>query len=288
MKKMGLTLFELLAVILVAALAVSILMPAQARIRRTAYRAVCQANLAAIGKAMTLYANDFEGCLPVAGGPEATWGNRGYIHECDAQEPRPSPGTIEETVYGRAGTNPVTVSCSLYLLVKYYNLQPEHFVCKGDIGTEPFIPTDELSAPDYWDFDCSSPGDYCSYSYHMPYFDEDRQPGFPLTAASRPQSPVAADRNPYLDINVREDYRGSDFNGTDLNPAAHLHEGQNVLFLDIHVEFERTPFVGINQNNIWTHGEYGDETLESPPAHMGDGAPRDFFDAYLVNEIQSY
>lgn len=288
MKKMGLTLFELLAVIVVAALAMSILMPAQARVRRTAYRTVCQANLAAIGKAMTLYANDFEGCLPVAGGPEARWDNWGYIDKCDAQEPRGPSFTIEETVYGRPGINRVTVSCSLYLLVKYYNLHPEHFVCKGDLGTEPFIPTDELSPPDYWDFHCETPGKHCSYSYHMPYFDETSNPGFPLTAASRPQSPVAADRNPYLDINVSEDYLYSDFSGTGPNAAAHLYEGQNVLFLDTHVEFVRTPLLGINDNNIWTHGDYGDGTDESPPTRMGDGAPGDFFDAYLVNEIQSY
>ncbi|UCD51266.1 MAG: DUF1559 domain-containing protein, partial [Phycisphaerales bacterium] len=42
--------------------------------RAQARRIVCKANLSRIGKAMFVYAGDYEGALPRAGGPTSEWG----------------------------------------------------------------------------------------------------------------------------------------------------------------------------------------------------------------------
>ena len=57
----------------VIALMMAILMPALARTRQIAFRMVCGTNLSGIGKAMLIYANDYEDELPRAGGRNSTW-----------------------------------------------------------------------------------------------------------------------------------------------------------------------------------------------------------------------
>jgi prepilin-type N-terminal cleavage/methylation domain-containing protein len=73
MKKKGFTLVELLVVIAIIALLMGILMPALARVRQIAFRMVCGTNLSGIGKAMLIYANDYEDELPRSGGRNSTW-----------------------------------------------------------------------------------------------------------------------------------------------------------------------------------------------------------------------
>ena len=38
------------------------------------------------------------------------------------------------------------------------------------------------------------------------------------------------------------------------NSNNHNKNGQNVLFSDGHVDYDNTPFVGVNQDNIYTRG----------------------------------
>jgi len=283
MKQKGFTLVELLVVIAIIAMLMSILMPALAKVKAIAQRLMCGTNLSGIGKTMHLYATDFDDDFPVAGGPEATWGTIGTITDCAAVEPR-SGWTLEATAYGRPGQNKITISSSLYLLVKYEEVQPKQFICKSDIGAEVFGVSGEDQLTDYWDF-CSHAGKNCSYSYHMPYYDQQRNPGFPLTSTSEPGSPVCADRSPFLDTNVTEDALTVFIEDPDRAVSApHQFEGQNVMFCDAHVEFLRLPMVGIEEDNIWIN--YNESSPEMYPEDVGDGAPGDFIDAYLVNERQ--
>src|SRR5512136_511864 len=75
MKRKGFTLVELLVVIAIIALLMGILMPALARVRQLAFRMTCGTNLSGIGKAMLIYANDYQDELPRSGGRNSTWGN---------------------------------------------------------------------------------------------------------------------------------------------------------------------------------------------------------------------
>jgi len=281
MKRKGFTLVELLVVISIIAMLMSILMPALARVKIITHRLLCGVNLRGIGAAMHVYATDFDGDFPVAGGSEATWGTRGYIYKWDATVPN-AGWTLEQTAYNRPGANKITISSSLYLLVKYEEVQPKQFVCKSDIGTKVYKAPNVYELYDLWDFG-AEPGKFCSYSYHMPYYDSQGNPGFPLTSTSEPGSPVCSDRNPHLDTNV------SAAPAARFNAAPHQYEGQNVVFVDGHVEHPKTPNVGLDEDNIWEYGE------GQVPSQEGDGAPmfnptteRSFVDAYLVNENQEY
>jgi prepilin-type N-terminal cleavage/methylation domain-containing protein len=206
MKRKAFTLVELLVVIAIIALLMGILMPALARVRQIAYRMLCGSNLAGIGKAMLIYSNDYEEEYPKAGGPGAIWGRTGRLTGWKA---------LDGSHYGTPPCS-VTITSSLYLLVKYADVTTKQFVCKGDVGTKIFKLSDDPQLPDQdiqdvtdvWDFgdgydtDPTYPGEYCSYSYHHPYNIKRAVAGYPIISVSNPASPVCADRNPYLDKNA--------------------------------------------------------------------------------------
>lgn len=64
MKEEGFTLIELLVVIAIIALVAAILIPALHRARMQAQRVVCAANMRDVGRAIHLYAQDYDGLLP--------------------------------------------------------------------------------------------------------------------------------------------------------------------------------------------------------------------------------
>src|SRR5512136_2720547 len=168
--KRGFTLVELLVVIAIIALLMGILMPALARVRQLAFRMVCGTNLSGIGKAMLIYANDYEDELPRAGGRESVWGS---VTNWTAPNRNAAYGLT-----GTGGGGKATISSCFYLLVKYAEVTPKSFICKGDAGTTEFklsdVPTGELPPNaeliDLWDFGKTTPeaAKACSYAYHVP------------------------------------------------------------------------------------------------------------------------
>ena len=127
MERKGFTLVELLVVIAIIALLMGILMPALARVRQIAYRMICGTNLSGIGKSMLIYSHDNEEEFPRAGGAASEWGIRGEIADWDSQSGR---------CCGRPPRCQMTITSSFYLLVKYSDVTPKQFVCKGDIGAK--------------------------------------------------------------------------------------------------------------------------------------------------------
>jgi len=287
MKKRGFTLVELLVVISIIALLMGILVPALARARALAYQMVCSTNLGGIGKAMILYSQDSEGEFPRAGGPVASWSTLGAVNNIAWLL-----GWSEEKTFGIPPNNRATVTSCFYLLVKYSMASPKQFVCKGDDNVMLFRPSIFSMPPQNgifstWDFGDGAqvwPGECCSYSYHMPFSFIDPRPGhggdmtnFAVEEVSSGTRPLCADRNPFLDENAINPEAGD-------NCAAHGGDGQNVLYRDLHVSFEKNPNVGIGEDNIWT---YYDGSNDQPPTFIGDdGPPINPEDAYLVNEYQ--
>jgi prepilin-type N-terminal cleavage/methylation domain-containing protein len=254
MRRKGFTLVELLVVIAIIALLMGILMPALARVRQIAFRLVCGTNLSGIGKAMLIYANDYQDELPKAGGKSSTWA--GKIPKWDAVNRNQAYGLAAN---GTGGT--ASITSTFYLLVKYAEVTPKSFLCKGDSGASEFRPADEGAGAreliDLWDFG-SEATRRCSYSYHLP-FDK-----YALTTASEPGMAIAADRNPFQKSPFSAAKDISRFSLTSRetikygNAMQHQDEGQNVLFLDSHVDFEKSACVGINDDNIWTSWDGGD------------------------------
>jgi prepilin-type N-terminal cleavage/methylation domain-containing protein/prepilin-type processing-associated H-X9-DG protein len=64
MKRKGFTLIELLVVIAIIAILAGMLLPALARAREEARKAVCKGNLKQIGLSMIMYSNDFDESWP--------------------------------------------------------------------------------------------------------------------------------------------------------------------------------------------------------------------------------
>jgi len=219
-------------------------------------RRLCGANLAQIGKTMLAYANDYQGALPRAGGPTTTWGP---VAMWDASSRYMAFGLDAKADGGQA-----SISSSFYLLVKYYETPARLFVCRGDKGTTEFRLSDlavslgDFKLADTWDFGPMSEAfKHCSYSYHIPFGP------YPLTASRDPHLAVAADRNPYLRspmvdgwsiANFRPDndgFRGTPRQARQGNAWAHRRDGQNVLFLDGHVMFEKRSYCGVDMDNIY-------------------------------------
>jgi len=280
MKKKGFTLVELLVVIAIIALLMGILMPALARVRQIAFRMVCGTNLSGIGKAMLIYANDYEDELPRSGGRNSGWAE--FIPQWNALNRFNAYGV---SATGDGGT--ANISSCFYLLVKYAEVTPKSFLCKGDSGVSEFKPADDGAGDrdliDLWDFG-SEPSSHCSYSYHMPF-------GlYALTTSSEPGMAVAADRNPWMDSPgaTRKDFPGiyAPDGGKEAvsygNAIQHQGDAQNVLFLDIHVGQEKRPGCGINDDNIYTSWDGGDIRIGTPPFIGSEPAER--LDSLLVND----
>jgi prepilin-type N-terminal cleavage/methylation domain-containing protein len=293
MRKKGFTLVELLVVIAIIALLMGILMPALARVRQIAFRMVCGTNLSGIGKAMMIYSNDHEDEYPRAGGPESIWARN--VRVWDATDRFTAYGI---TIDGESGQ--ASISSCFYLLVKYAEVTPKSFLCKGDSSVSEFKPSDyNLGDRDpitLWDFGGDGSGnlpraeEHVSYSYHLPFS------MYALTSASEPGMAVAADRNPWITNEVAEArLTWNDF-VPDLgresiqlgNAVTHQEDGQNVLFMDGSMRFEERSFCGINEDNIYTF--YVNPLAEDirkgsqPKPHERDVVPGDREDSYVVHD----
>ena len=253
------------------------------RTRSVAFRMVCGSNLSGIGRAMLIYANDYDNEFPRAGYAGTKWGSQVLNW---AAPDRAAAFGLER---GRTGGS-ATISSSLYLLVKFAEITPKSFCCKYDIKTKPFKAYDyipNMEDEDAWDFG-PEPAKHYSYSYHMPY-----GPYFLSITSSDPGMAVAADRNPWLDpytdttgfkwddqtkTGGREDIKGYQKG----NSGPHQREGQNLLFMDNHVSFEKHSFCGVNDDNIYTYWNGSDIQQGAPPV-IGS-QPADKLDSLLVNE----
>jgi prepilin-type N-terminal cleavage/methylation domain-containing protein len=295
MKKKGFTLIELLVVIAIIAMLMAILMPALGKVRRLAQRLICGTNLKGLGTACMVYSNDNDEEYPIAGGKGTDeWAS--YDSQDDYWD---TPD------FDWSDTQQVTVSASLYLLVREADVSPKQFVCQSSdqkefTGAEaqPFN-GEKPDLTELWDFggkeadgEDEYPAKCVSYAYQLPYPDgaSDGVDSAPVSSTDPAGMAIMADKNPWLDPSLSEGSPTNDDymnyvallnNGQDpgddkwdelekweeqiANSNAHMREGQNVLYNDGHVAFEKRADIGVQNDNIYTQ-------------RRGDGTSNDQFD----------
>jgi prepilin-type processing-associated H-X9-DG protein len=244
-----------------------------------AYRMTCSSNLSSIGKAMLIYANDYEDKLPRAGGRASIWQPK--INNWQADDRISAYGLQPNGTGGAA-----SISASFYLLIKYSEITPKSFLCNSDKKTTEFNPAEYKVGKeliDLWDFG-PNPPKHCAFSYHMPY-------GlYALTTSSEPGMAVAGDRGPWIDSpfakgrNFRLFKPDGDIKQQKAgNSLVHQEDGQNVLFMDGHVYFEKRTYCAINDDNIYTFWDGGDIRRGGQPV-VGSSKPMDRKDSFLVHD----
>jgi len=122
-------------------------------------------------------------------------------------------------------------TADLWLLLRAQYLQESEFVCPATTDRQDPI-RDPMSA-----FDFAGP-EFLSYAYVYQYHPARRRLGF----LSNPVIPILADSNPYLKGGILAAPvadRGTAARGNSRNHRP--RHGQNVTFVDGHVEFVRTP-----------------------------------------------
>lgn len=174
------------------------------------------------------------------------------------------------------------------------------------------------------------PKNHVSYSYQLPYDvtgPEDNLPAYPPDSSADASIAIMADKNPWFDPKLiySSDYRQLDsetytssvaiinWQDPDSNPAytgppkwerwmvevgntePHLRQGQEVLWGDSHVTFERRPDCGIKNDNIytpykndappWNEWNIRQGYFSSlPPIVGGIDRPKIALDNFLVND----
>jgi prepilin-type N-terminal cleavage/methylation domain-containing protein/prepilin-type processing-associated H-X9-DG protein len=289
-KRKGFTLIELLVVVAIIALLISILLPSLSRARELAKRAVCASNLRGIGQGMHIYANDNREWFPThffnpgtyTVGPPAR-SEVSYYEMLGIQYHLPTLADNDPDEHQDPQEN--HPSRSLFLLIVGGQQTAGQFVCPSGSDDEDDMRNRDpyLSPGASGDEEAARPGktrfDFAgytklSYSYQVPFGRRGRPRE---TLDSR--MPLSADKGPYFmagtetpagsgrivdlrnDVEPPSDWASrpatevikySNEEWRPYNSGNHNSEGQNILFVDGHVSFERKPIAGIHHDNIFT------------------------------------
>ena len=180
-----------------------------------------------------------------------------------------------------------SISSCYYLLIRYTEVYPKLLVCGSEPEAETFAPAKYgvvgRALIDLWDFG-PEPWKHYTYSYHMPFGPHG------LTRSSNPGMPVVADRNPWMPsslVKAKNDFSRFDPDGKRQairagNTVGHRGDGQNVLFADFHVRFEKISFCGVDDDNIYTYWN-GEDIRRGAPPVLGS-QPQDRLDSLLVHD----
>ena len=278
------TLIELLVVVAIIALLISILLPSLSRARELAKRSVCASNLRGIGQAMHIYSNENTEWFPnhyysaTPGSTIPATSGVQYVGKMGST----ATLSIKQATATNVSSTASHPSRSLFLLIVAGQSTPGQFICPsaGDTeddlrnrGTDASTGTESAAQPGKNRFDFRG-YPYLSYAYQVPYGNRGK-PNQKLDV----RMPLAADKGPYFTAGTETtgtlttpDLR----NGTNVPTAAtfgstvqailqksnddwrpynsqnHNGEGENILYVDGHADFQRRPVAGVNNDNIYT------------------------------------
>jgi type II secretory pathway pseudopilin PulG len=266
----------LLVVIGIIALLISILLPSLNKARETANRVKCGSNLRTVGQAIALYYNDSkqisyprtlysQGWPPGASASPTTYicNDYGYLSSGAAatsvalQDPFTLPSGGAVTAFPLDCWN--NIPQAYYLLLRTEQITSPIFVCPSSNTAPDNFGGGINSSTNQINFTNLSAN--LSYSFANPYPDNYASgSGYRLNENIDPSFALAADINPGTTGNGGADnviLVTSSSSGTDMrngNSNNHGKDGQNVLYADFHVEFQNSPFCGVDRDNIYTRG----------------------------------
>jgi len=248
----GFTLVELLVVIGIIALLISILLPSLNRAREQANRIKCASNLRQIALAGIMYANTNKGKFPRTYF-DGTTGGASRNPKTDANAPDAFTGPK-----GTVGSQ--NVAASFYHLLKATDLTAEAFICPSTNAQRAWVGQD-IQAKSNW-LVTGLYNTVSSYSYNTPYGDPGTgsatggaiASGWKFDNTLSPDYPFASDLNPgdtgattggYGDSAVGTyPFTASKRDMAKMNSNNHMNDGQQVAYVDGHVEWQDTPFCG--------------------------------------------
>lgn len=250
------TLVEILVVIGIIGLLLGFLLPSLEKARHKAYIDACASNLRQIGQAIAMYANENHGNYPrtryVAGTP-------------------PTAGTAAMNS-DPLGVLANDMTAPLWLLARVERLPTKLFVCPyNDVNEFTEDKAAPLSQSNFTDYRKN-----LGYSYANPYPDPAvATGGYKLTNRLPAQFAVMADLNPGVSTARKADpfLPVPSSSTADMrygNSDNHEREGQNVLYADGHVEYQLTPFAGLDGDNVYTAQAAVKPTLMTSPVSAGD------------------
>jgi prepilin-type N-terminal cleavage/methylation domain-containing protein/prepilin-type processing-associated H-X9-DG protein len=311
LKHRGFTLIELLVVISIIALLIAILLPSLAKAKELANRAVCSANIRGVIQTMFTYAQSNNSVFPCTPGPvSTTYSNQ--PQEPGNFTLGQNAGTVVADWYGNTTSSGGTGSTAgiqtqdegdplacLWLLVLQNYATPKSFICPSDpIATTPSLEYSQTAAtnggtsvqPNFGVMtDGSQPnttgqGESYSINYPWQYQSGGSTPanaGGWWTDNIDSYQPVMSDMAPQDTANPQAAPSGREtteplsntYGPYVYNSGNHAGDGQNVGFGDGHVSWESNPYVGADQDNIFTYFSVaaGTGTAQAGPTEGGTG-----------------
>jgi prepilin-type N-terminal cleavage/methylation domain-containing protein len=232
----GFTLIELLVVVAIIALLISILLPSLGKAKEQANRVYCGANLRGIGISLQTYAFDFgtfPSCMPDKNGFYYNYFGTG------------AGGNSAEAAAMQVTDLPGMALAPLWILALRHMAPPKMFWCKSDRFA---VGPAQLAGPGgyYLTFQ-----DQFQVSYSVAYPWASYWHGQNLDSTL----PIACDMAPLSDGSYKDTTKKLGETTTVFNSSNHDDLGQNVLYADTHAEFCRSPYVGLNNDNIFTLAE---------------------------------
>jgi prepilin-type N-terminal cleavage/methylation domain-containing protein len=252
----GFTLIELLVVVSIIALLISILLPSLGQAKELANRVYCGANLRSIGQSLQLYGYEFgtfPNCYPPSGN---------YITGLTNAAVTGSP----ETVAGAITTNQGNVLTPFWILILRNQMPAKIFWCKSDRFATGSA-TVRSTGGCHVNFQDAG---QISYSVAYPWASYWRG-GANLDS----QTPLASDMAPAADGTYKTPAAPKGTTMKAYNTSSHDDAGQNVLYGDTHVVFCYSPYVGCNEDNIFTVGPGSGSPVGNGNIGAGVQSPQD-------------